>query len=375
MGWGDLLGGIGAVAQGANQGYQFERELQAKKELAKQQEELRMMLGQITAGSRERVADINAGARTRAEEIKTQGRLALQDLINSGNTSVQALKNDGMKEVRRLANEGMLDVEDLRAASRLDLKNIDKEIQAAHDTANIARTERTAEATENAAETGAQSRRDVEDTRQAGENRRFDLSQPLKAYNLELRRYPRQGNQRQPRGQAPKPFGPSYDQFLGGKMDSGDFNLDLANQRGGGAAGPTPAPAPAPAAPTFQAPSFQMGRPAQASPLMPNPGAAFGPSSAMPAMPAAPAAPAPAMAAPPAAPDFSLADVGTMPVSALAPGMTGGRALPVEAKPQSTDERLKGQANDLMQRMKAAETAGDYKQWQSLRQQLQDLIK
>jgi hypothetical protein len=36
---------------------------------------------------------------------------------------------------------------------------------------------------------------------------------------------------------------------------------------------------------------------------------------------------------------------------------------------------LKGQATDLMDRMKAAERAGDYKQWQSLRQQLQDLIK
>ena len=84
MGWGDILGGIGAAAGGVQDAYRYHTDLKAKQDLAKQQEELRVMLAQISAGSRENVANIGAQAKRDVAERQARTKITVQELVNNG---------------------------------------------------------------------------------------------------------------------------------------------------------------------------------------------------------------------------------------------------------------------------------------------------
>src|SRR5215471_8608954 len=372
MAWGDVLGALGAGMAGVSHAYEGEMAQRDKERLQQLHDETLQMIAQIGAKKATDVEEIRS-------EAKRQHDKALQvmnELTNSTKVTVAKDNNDKKAQIAQWYNDRHINETEMILLNRLSL---------AEYNANAAgeRNERTAQATEYAADTAAQSRRDVAGINQTGQTQRQRERMPLDIYKAEGRyKYGAPGARRGSSRRNQGPTTPSFSQWQGGKMDSGDFNLDLATARSGGAAPQTGTGA-GPYAPPpnlMETPDFSS---FDVSPM-------FQPSSAMPSM-----GPAPAPAAPATPPGVnpSLGDVGTFPPSAFGPGLTGGRtfyeaALPAAASspapapaataqpPTSmTDAQKKARVSELQKRYEDARANGRFQEMRSIEQLIRDAIQ
>src|SRR5262245_44717035 len=394
MAWGDILGGIGAVAEGVNKNYMADKELASRERIAKAQDDSRNQIALMNAGSRERMARDATATKLQLQADKDSALYKLRQLVNAGNVDVQRLKNEGMAYVRELENEGILDREDRHGITLINLKNIDKEIQTEKNEAAQKRVE-TQQAGANLRNTeNVKGRFDVANMKELNANQREAARNLQRAFSTEQH----YGYQHGPAAMFgdQKYIGQRFGDWLGSQAAAGLPSSPFSGGARGFRQQDTGDTMPLP-------PSQDRGLP----PIQPPPGAfdqfevnpMFRPSSAMPSMGAPPPTPptpqpqppqsmaAPPPAAPPTA-DFmaSLPDQSVMPSRAL--GAAGaplmGRDVGIEKPPPiptatgrpPLTEELKRQAfSELQRRIADAQRRRDTKQLQSLQQQLEELLK
>lgn len=362
MGWGDLLEGIGGGLQGGVSQWNLANELKQKKAATDAAENARIQAAQIAADSRRDVASTAA-----------RGREVVAGLNRAGNIDLQRMKNEGMSYVQELENQGLLDVEEKRAISRLNLKNIDKEIAAAHDTANVkigaghdVASVKVGAGHDVANMYGSNMAyaqgTDVANINQAGQTQRADADRPLRIFTANQRRFPTpsaagaaRATRRGTPVPAPEPFGPSYQEFIEG-----------GGARVPGAALPDQFPPPSSYFPPVGSTGGNM------SPAPPRAGV-FG---AYPDLALPPPSPTDAnTVVGPQLPPAAQAAAGPPKASLQSSGFVGG-AMPVAGtKSIATEERLQQQAEDLMARITAANQEGNFTRARTLKQQLADLVK
>jgi len=405
MAWGDILGGIGAAAGGVQDAYRYEKDLRARQELARQQEELRVMLAKIGAESRENVAETGAQAKRDVAERNARTKITVQELVNTSDLEEIKSKGEWDTKIQELRNKGKINEVEAEGLYRTNIAEINRQIAAARDLSNERRATTAANATTEAARTAAQSRVDVANVNQSHADTRSEKELAQKGYGLELRyRYPHGPGAWMMDPSDIKPFGPSWGEYQS-------------------TAKPQAAPArPAPRPDLLKPPSFDqfnVGPMFKSSPSMPSmnaPSAPSAPSSST--LPLGTPPPAAAMAprvgttlAPrPSEQEFGAALTqalgpptrGTPPVldpsygdpgsidniSRMSRGMIGPPAAPaaaplapspaappVAAKPPQTEERLQQQARDVMAQIQAANQKGEFQRARALKQILEDLLK
>ena len=397
MAWGDVMAGIGAAAGGVNQVYQAERERQSKEKINELREEVRQMIAQAGNKSREGIADVKARTDLEKTERNIKAKQVLGELRASTDLTIATNHDEKTKQIADALNQNRIDINEATLLNRLTLAEWNNE-------AAQKRTETTAGATKYAADVGAASRQEVANITQAGEKERADKDRQVRMWTGDLRyRYPH-GPGAWLLGDV-KPTGPSFNAWQSGKTDSGDFDLDLAAERSGQAAGAH--------------------RPSRGNVTGFSPSLEFSPSGSMPPMgPAVPPPAAPPAAPPPAAaamspsgappPELPPGLPGVMPTNQLKADLFGGfqkpsalptptgipaaPAAPVKpaapvggatlqnapppgsyppggAESEAVEYLKKQKSRELMTQLQAAKDKGDFKRMRVLQQQLEALLQ